>query len=119
MTTPNITLLIAGLCGLLQFALTIYVIARRAQTGVSFLDGGDELLLRRIRAHGNFTETALGQAKLQAGFVNSDVNAPSSDYEAWPAAIAQSFHWRSCGLRGLKGSAHPPQSPRSYRVAQQ
>ena len=58
MTTPKITLLIAGLCGLLQFALTIYVIARRAQTGVSFLDGGDELLLRRIRAHGNFTETA-------------------------------------------------------------
>ncbi len=58
MTMPHITLLIAGLCGLLQFALTIYVIARRAQTGVSFLDGGDPQLLRRIRAHGNFTETA-------------------------------------------------------------
>ncbi len=58
MTMPHITLLIAGLCGLLQFALTIAVIARRAQTGVSFLDGGDPQLLRRIRAHGNFTETA-------------------------------------------------------------
>lgn len=58
MTVPNITLLIAGLCGLLQFALTLCVIARRAQTGVSFLDGGDEQLLRRIRAHGNFTENA-------------------------------------------------------------
>jgi uncharacterized protein len=58
MTMPHITLMIAGLCGLLQFALTIYVIARRAQTGVSFLDGGDPQLLRRIRAHGNLTETA-------------------------------------------------------------
>lgn len=58
MMLPNITLLIAGLCGLLQFVLTVYVIVRRAQTRVSFLDGGDEQLLRRIRAHGNFTETA-------------------------------------------------------------
>jgi uncharacterized protein len=58
MNTPTVTLLIAGLCGLLQFALTIYVIARRAQTGVSFLDGGDQQLMRRIRAHGNFAETA-------------------------------------------------------------
>lgn len=57
MTMPTITLLFAGLCGLLQFALTLVVILRRAQTGVSFLDGGDPQLLRRIRAHGNFTET--------------------------------------------------------------
>lgn len=58
MNSPSVTILIAGLCGLLQFALTVIVIMRRARTGVDFLDGGDQQLMRRIRAHGNFTETA-------------------------------------------------------------
>ena len=30
---------------------------RRIQTGIDFLDGGDKVLQRRIRAHGNFSET--------------------------------------------------------------
>jgi uncharacterized protein len=55
---PQHTLLFAGLCALLQTALTALVIMRRAQTGVDFLDGGDQRLLRRIRAHGNLAETA-------------------------------------------------------------
>ncbi len=58
MTMPTMTLLFAGLCGLLQFVLTAIVILRRAQTGIHFLDGGDQRLIHRIRAHGNFTETA-------------------------------------------------------------
>ena len=41
----------------MQCALTVMVVVRRLQARVSFLDGGDKLLLRRIRAHGNFTET--------------------------------------------------------------
>lgn len=51
------TLLFAGLCAMLQCLLTALVIARRARTGVDFMDGGDLPLLRRIRAHGNFVET--------------------------------------------------------------
>lgn len=58
MTTVSLTLLFAACCALLQIALTALVIIRRAQTGVEFLDGGDPPLMRRIRAHGNFTETA-------------------------------------------------------------
>ena len=54
----HLTLLFAGLCALLQCALTILVIVRRVQAGVPLSDGGDSLLLHRIRAHGNFTETA-------------------------------------------------------------
>jgi uncharacterized protein len=42
----------------MQIALTALVIIRRAKTGVNLLDGGDVTLLRRIRAHGNFSETA-------------------------------------------------------------
>lgn len=52
-----LTLLFAGCCALMQCALTALVILRRRQARVSFLDGGDKLLMRRIRAHGNFTET--------------------------------------------------------------
>ncbi len=53
----SLSLLFAGCCALLQVALTALVIARRLQVGVGFLDGGDHQLLRRIRAHGNFSET--------------------------------------------------------------
>jgi uncharacterized protein len=55
---PHWTLLFAGLCALLQCVLTVLVIRRRAATGINLLDGGDAELTRRIRAHGNFSETA-------------------------------------------------------------
>ena len=58
LTMPHWTIFFAGLCGLLQCALAAFVIVRRAQTKVDLLDGGDYALLRRIRAHGNFSETA-------------------------------------------------------------
>jgi uncharacterized protein len=57
MNAPHLTLLFAGLCALLQCALTALVIVRRVQARVNLMDGGDEPLQRRIRAHGNFTET--------------------------------------------------------------
>ena len=53
-----VTLSTAALCAGVQVTLTALVIARRAKSGVSFLDGGDTVLTRRMRAHGNFTETA-------------------------------------------------------------
>jgi uncharacterized protein len=53
-----VTLTSAALCAGLQVGLTALVIARRAQSGVNLLDGGDTVLTRRMRAHGNFTETA-------------------------------------------------------------
>lgn len=57
MTSGSLTLLFAGLCALLQVALTALVVNRRLQTGVRFLDGGDQQLMRLTRAHGNFSET--------------------------------------------------------------
>jgi uncharacterized protein len=57
MTLPYLSLFFAGLCALIQTALTALVIMRRAQIGVSLLDGDDPQLTRRIRAHGNFAET--------------------------------------------------------------
>ena len=58
MTIPHLTLLFAGLCAILQTALTALVIRQRTQARVSLLDGGNQELLLRIRAHGNFVETA-------------------------------------------------------------
>jgi uncharacterized protein len=47
-----------GIFVLMQIPLTIMVGYRRARTGIQFFDGGDQALLRRMRAHGNYTETA-------------------------------------------------------------
>jgi hypothetical protein len=46
-----------GLFAVIQIPITVMVGYRRLQTGVQFLDGGDQTLMRRMRAHGNFTET--------------------------------------------------------------
>lgn len=52
-----ITALYIGLNALLLFFLTFYVIMRRRAIQQSLGDGGDKLLMRRIRAHGNAAET--------------------------------------------------------------
>jgi uncharacterized membrane protein YecN with MAPEG domain len=51
----TITLLYAGLLSLWLLVLSARVIAIRSQ-GISLGDGGNPVLLRRIRAHGNFAE---------------------------------------------------------------
>ena len=45
----------AGLLALVFFVLSLRVVALRGH-GASLGDGGNPVLLRRIRAHGNFTE---------------------------------------------------------------
>lgn len=52
-----ITTLFIGVFVVLQIPLTVMVGYRRARTGIQFFDGGDQTLLRRMRAHGNYTET--------------------------------------------------------------
>lgn len=56
MTTLPITSLYAAIFGLLLIPITYAVGLRRMKTRTSFLDGGDEILLRRMRSHGNFVE---------------------------------------------------------------
>ena len=54
---PEISLFFGALLALIQVPMTLAVGLRRRALRVSFLDGGDDALLRRIRAHANFTET--------------------------------------------------------------
>ena len=54
--TLPITSLYAAIFGLLLIPITYAVGLRRMKTRTSFLDGGDEILLRRMRSHGNFVE---------------------------------------------------------------
>ena len=53
----EITVFFIGLFALIQIPLTVLVGYRRKVTNIQFFDGGDLVLLRRMRAHGNFTET--------------------------------------------------------------
>ena len=51
-----VTIATAGLCGLLYFVLSLRVVLVRQSAKVSIGDGGNDLLLSRIRAHANFAE---------------------------------------------------------------
>ncbi|WP_206078595.1 MAPEG family protein [Allomesorhizobium camelthorni] len=52
-----ITPIFIGLFVIVQVPLTLIVGMRRVQTGIRFFGGDDDVLLRRMRAHGNYTET--------------------------------------------------------------
>ena len=57
LTNLPVTILFVALFALVQIPVTMAVGFRRAKTGIQFMDGGDRVLLKRMRAHGNFTET--------------------------------------------------------------
>jgi uncharacterized membrane protein YecN with MAPEG domain len=52
----TITPLYAGLLALWYLVLSVRVIQYRASAKINLGDGGDSTMLRRIRAHGNFSE---------------------------------------------------------------
>jgi uncharacterized protein len=57
MNPVPIATIFVGLFAIIQVPLTVLVGFRRVQTGIQFMDGGDQTLLRRMRAHANFVET--------------------------------------------------------------
>jgi hypothetical protein len=56
MSSLPITLTLLGLLAVVQVPLTMMVGLTRAAKQISFLDGGDDTLLRRMRTHGNYVE---------------------------------------------------------------
>lgn len=57
MTPPVIAAFYAGLNGLILLWLTALVIRRRFAGNILLGDGGDKLMIRLIRGHGNAAET--------------------------------------------------------------
>ena len=53
---PTVTLLWAGVLGIMSIAVAFPVGSLRGKLGVSIGDGGDQNLLLALRRHGNFTE---------------------------------------------------------------
>lgn len=56
MPIPQVTILYAGLLGLVAIYLSATAGIRRGKTGISLGDGGDQELLLRMRRHANFVE---------------------------------------------------------------
>ncbi len=56
MTVPEITILYAGILGLMAIALGATAGVYRAKQGISIGDGGDPQLTMRMRRHANFVE---------------------------------------------------------------
>lgn len=56
MLFPKITLTYLALLSLIYAALALRVVSIRRKHSIAFGDGGNEALLRAIRAHGNFIE---------------------------------------------------------------
>lgn len=56
MTFPITALFIAAL-GIIQIPMTVAVGLLRVKTGIQFMDGGSQTLLRLMRAQANFAET--------------------------------------------------------------
>lgn len=52
-----ITVLYAGILGLIFIGLTLYVVMGRFKHRVGLGDGGNPDLIKRIRIHGNFSES--------------------------------------------------------------
>lgn len=56
MTSLPITSITAAICGLVLVVLTVLTGIQRTKTKTLLGDGSSEVLLKHIRAHGNFTE---------------------------------------------------------------
>lgn len=54
--TPIVALWVTALFALMSVPMSISVGLRRVETGILLLHGDDDVLLRRMRAHGNFVE---------------------------------------------------------------
>jgi uncharacterized membrane protein YecN with MAPEG domain len=68
MQFPTTTAFLAAFFAVLLVALSLLTSLRRSQLRVSYGDGNDEALRRRMRAHGNFVEYA-PMAVVVAGLV--------------------------------------------------
>jgi uncharacterized membrane protein YecN with MAPEG domain len=99
-TMPRITLLFASLHALLLLALLARISRHRHGRRIGFGDGGDPLLARKIRVHGNFIEHVPMALLLMALLESCGLPAP------WLWALGTTLLLgRALHAIGLSGSA--------------
>ena len=101
MTSLPITGIYIVIFSLLFMVFTIRVGLVRVRTGISFLDGGNETLLRRMRAQGNFIETVPLALALIA---LTEINGASATFVHSMAAtllIARILHYVTLQVKPL------------------
>lgn len=99
---PYVSLMAAALCAVFQIVLALLVILRRRAMRVGFLDGGDTALLKRMRAHGNFTETVPSMLLLL--LMLELAGLPRAWLWGLGAALVLSRSLHAWGLLGASGS---------------
>ena len=94
---PEITILYAGICGLMAIGLGATAGVYRAKQGISIGDGGDVELTRRMRRHANFVEN-VPLALVLFGFLEMQ-QVPSMAIHGLGIAlvVGRAMHWYGFG----------------------
>lgn len=98
----TVSLITAGLLGLLLLFLSGYVIAGRVKFKVNDGDGGNETMRRRIRAQGNFVEY-VPMALILLTLVESASIGPGWLAGALGGTLVVARVWHAQGLLGKSG----------------
>jgi uncharacterized protein len=100
----NVTLITAGLLGLLLFFLSAYVVAGRVNFKVGNGDGGNATMRQRIRAQANFVEY-VPLALVLLFLVEKEAVGPRWMVVAMGAVLVVARLWHAQGLLSTEGTS--------------
>ncbi len=107
MQTPEVTILYAGVLGLMAIGLGATCGVYRGQKGISIGDGGDEVLRMRMRRHANFVENVPLALVLIALLEMQAVSSTAIHGLGGALVLGRILHWVGFGesvtnpIRGL------------------
>ena len=107
MAVPEITILYAGMLGIMAIALGATAGIYRAKQGISIGDGGDGELLKRMRRHANFVENVPLALILIALLEMQSVTSVAIHGLGAALVLGRTMHWIGYGedvtnpIRGL------------------
>ena len=93
MHVPEITILYAGILGLMAIGLGATCGIYRGKAGISFGDGGDQELAMRMRRHANFIENAPLAIILIALLEMQSVTSIVIHALGAAVVVGRSLHW--------------------------
>ena len=94
---PEITILYAGICGLMAIGLGATAGVYRAKKAISIGDGGDVELTRRMRRHANFVENVQLALVLFALLEMQQVPSMAIHGLGIALVVGRAMHWYGFG----------------------